>query len=299
MGFPAFFLAKGPDCVADPFGNVLCRCFNKAKKEGKDKSGESPKKSVGSLKSRKVAKKTKWGSPKASHIKASHLHFPHFPRFRVRIFRIFRVFLAFARWNLHRPLFFWGERDFPHFPHFPRIGFESLISKNRPTGFVVTGLRWPEQKDKSARTSPNRETPPSDNPPFSDSWFWEQQCLRQRPSVRGASLWEAQPSEGFGALMCLVPEYRSSSKFTVIGVSGTAGWCGNPTVEPETGSDSGTVVSHRNGKRLKRNYDNYRNNFLSETFFSRGFSLWCCCRWCSPSLQEGMWRSFIVKLISF
>ena len=78
-----------------------------------------------------------WGSPKASHIKPSH---PHFPRFRVRIFRIFRVF---ARWNLLRSLFFWGERDRPHFPHFRRFGFESLISKIRPTGFIMTGLRWP------------------------------------------------------------------------------------------------------------------------------------------------------------
>ena len=82
-----------------------------------------------------------WGSPKASHIKASHPHLRHFPRFRVRIFRIFRVFRLFALRNLLRPLFFWGERDFPHFPHFPRIGFESLISKIRPTGFRMTGLR--------------------------------------------------------------------------------------------------------------------------------------------------------------
>ena len=82
-----------------------------------------------------------WGSPKASHP-----HFPHCPRFRGRIFRIFRVFRVFALRNLLRPLFSWGERDFPHFPHFPRflrIGFESLISKIRPTGFRMTGLRWP------------------------------------------------------------------------------------------------------------------------------------------------------------
>ena len=77
-----------------------------------------------------------WGSPnlKASHIKANH---PHFPRFRVRIFCIFRVFRVFAPWGLFRPLFLWGDRGFPHFPHFPRIGFESLISKIRPTGFIV------------------------------------------------------------------------------------------------------------------------------------------------------------------
>ena len=64
----------------------------------------------------------------------NHPHFPHFPRFRVRIFRIFRVFRVFALRNLLRPLLFWGERDCPHFPHFSRIGFESLISKIRPTG---------------------------------------------------------------------------------------------------------------------------------------------------------------------
>ena len=40
-------------------------------------------------KSKTASGRIKWGSPKASHIKASH---PHFPRFRVRIFRIFRVF---------------------------------------------------------------------------------------------------------------------------------------------------------------------------------------------------------------
>ena len=34
-----------------------------------------------------------WGSPKASHIKASQPHFLHFPRFRVRIFRIFHFLL--------------------------------------------------------------------------------------------------------------------------------------------------------------------------------------------------------------
>ena len=77
----------------------------------------------------------RWGSPKATHIKASHRYFP---RFCVRIFRVFRVFVL---WNLLRPLFFWGGRDFPHFPHFPRTGFEPLISKIRPTGIIMTGLR--------------------------------------------------------------------------------------------------------------------------------------------------------------
>ena len=63
-----------------------------------------------------------WGSPKASHIKASQPHFPHFPRFRVRIFRIFRVFRLFALRNLLRPLFFWGERPFRIFRIFPVSG---------------------------------------------------------------------------------------------------------------------------------------------------------------------------------
>ena len=76
--------------------------------------------------------KFQWGSPKASHIKAIH---PHFPRFRVRIFRVL------ALWNLLRPLFFWGERGFPHFQHFSCIGFESLIWQIRLTGFNMTGLR--------------------------------------------------------------------------------------------------------------------------------------------------------------
>ena len=70
----------------------------------------------------------------------------------IRIFRIFRVFVsAFSAFSAFSalllfgissdPCFFWAERDFPHFPRFPRIGFESLISKIRPTGFRMTGLR--------------------------------------------------------------------------------------------------------------------------------------------------------------
>ena len=43
-----------------------------------------------------------WGSPEASHIKASQ---PHFPHFRVRIFRVFR---ALALWSLLRPPVFVG-----------------------------------------------------------------------------------------------------------------------------------------------------------------------------------------------
>ena len=66
-----------------------------------------------------------------------------------RIFRIFRVFVsafsAFSAFLLpgvsSDPGFCRGERGLPHFPHFSRIGFESLISKMRATGFIVTGLR--------------------------------------------------------------------------------------------------------------------------------------------------------------
>ena len=55
--------------------------------------------------------------------------------------RIFSVFRVFAPWNLLKTLLFfsfWGEKDLPHLP---RVGFESLISKLRPTGSIVTGLR--------------------------------------------------------------------------------------------------------------------------------------------------------------
>ena len=51
------------------------------------------------------------------------------------------IFCLFALWNLHKALCFWGEKDLLHFPHFPVIGFESLISIIRPTGFIMTGLR--------------------------------------------------------------------------------------------------------------------------------------------------------------
>ena len=70
-----------------------------------------------------------WG-----HLKPVTLNFvfsafwcPHFPHFRR-----FRHFL--------RPLFFWGERDRPPLQPFPCM-FESLISKIRPTNFIMTGLR--------------------------------------------------------------------------------------------------------------------------------------------------------------
>ena len=80
-----------------------------------------------------------WVSPKANHIKASH---PHFPRFRVRIFRIFCVFRVFVLRFSPQTLVFLGWEGRPHFPHFHCIGFESPISKIRPTGFRMTGLRF-------------------------------------------------------------------------------------------------------------------------------------------------------------
>ena len=61
---------------------------------------------------------------------------PRFPRFRVCIFRFF------AWWSLLKPLFLQGKRGPSVFSAFSRIGFELLISKIRPTGFIVTGLRW-------------------------------------------------------------------------------------------------------------------------------------------------------------
>ena len=68
----------------------------------------------------------------------------------IRIFRIFRVFVsAFSAFSTFSVFLlcgissdpcFSGVRVFPHFLHFPRLGFESLISKIRPTGFNMTGL---------------------------------------------------------------------------------------------------------------------------------------------------------------
>ena len=52
------FPEKGPDCVADPLGNVPCRCFDFAEKEEKDKSGKSLRKS---RKSRKNSGKSQHG----------------------------------------------------------------------------------------------------------------------------------------------------------------------------------------------------------------------------------------------
>ena len=61
-------------------------------------------------------------------------------------FRIFGVFLRFfALWSLLRPLF-WRVRGAFCIAHFPRIGFESLISKMRPTGFTL----WPAVGDKDS-----------------------------------------------------------------------------------------------------------------------------------------------------
>ena len=48
-GFPqrgggvSIFFGEAPDCVADPFGNVPCRRFEKAEKEEKGQTGTSPK----------------------------------------------------------------------------------------------------------------------------------------------------------------------------------------------------------------------------------------------------------------
>ena len=91
----------------------------------------------------------KWGSLKASHIKASH---PHLPRFRVRVFRIFRVFRLFSFCGISSDPCFPGVGGTSAFSAFSRIGFESLISKIRPTGFRMTGLRWLGKKHKKNKT---------------------------------------------------------------------------------------------------------------------------------------------------
>ena len=82
-----------------------------------------------------------WGSPKASHIKASHPYFPHFPRFCVHIFRVFRAFvLRGLLWV--RPLFSWGGRDVRIFRIFPASGLNRWFRKSdRPA------LGWPALGD--------------------------------------------------------------------------------------------------------------------------------------------------------
>ena len=67
-----------------------------------------------------------WGSLKASHIQAAS-RISTFSMFSCLLLGIFR---DFTPWS--------GLRDLPHFP---RIRFRSLISKIRPTGFNMTGLR--------------------------------------------------------------------------------------------------------------------------------------------------------------
>ena len=64
----------------------------------------------------------------------------------IRIFRVFAsafsafsVFSAFSFCGVSSDPCFPGWEGRPHFPHFPCIGFESLISKIRPTGFRMTG----------------------------------------------------------------------------------------------------------------------------------------------------------------
>ena len=70
---------------------------------------------------------------------------------------IFCVFVsAFSTFcsvkSLQTLVFFSGvRRDVPHFPHFLRIGFESLISKIRPTGSIMTGGRAPKYRTKGVR----------------------------------------------------------------------------------------------------------------------------------------------------
>ena len=63
------------------------------------------------------------------------------------IFRVFvsafSVFSAFLLCGVSSdPCFCRVRGAFRIFRIFPRIGFESLISKIRPTGFIVTGFRW-------------------------------------------------------------------------------------------------------------------------------------------------------------
>ena len=91
---------------------------------------------------------------KASHIKASQ---PHFPHFRVLIFSTFSTFLLHGVSS--NASFSGGERDLPHFR---RIGFESLISKVRPTGSILRrdrnyrsleALRAEKVSKKSSRAS--------------------------------------------------------------------------------------------------------------------------------------------------
>ena len=69
-------------------------------------------------------------------IEASHLHVPPF----VSAFSAV-LFSALSFCRISSDLVFLGWEGRPHFPHFPCIGFESLISKIRPTGFRMTGLR--------------------------------------------------------------------------------------------------------------------------------------------------------------
>ena len=63
-GFPTFF-GKGPDCVADPFGTVPCRCSIIGRERGKGQIGKipgpSPSKSGKSQKNRESPKKDKKG----------------------------------------------------------------------------------------------------------------------------------------------------------------------------------------------------------------------------------------------
>ena len=98
--------------------NLAVQAGTKKKNEGT--FGFSPVPKTGtraqSPKKKTFTKPPFWGAPKASHIKASHPHFPHFPRYRVRIFRVFVLR------SLLKPLFSWGGRDVRIFRIFPLSG---------------------------------------------------------------------------------------------------------------------------------------------------------------------------------
>ena len=106
---------------------------------------------VGSLRKTKVAPKQvgKWASTAHASVRkwASGA--------RIFVSALSALSASLLRGISSPPLFFWGERDLPHLPYFPRIGFESLISKIQPSGFIMTGLRLLEHT-QAGRTLRNR-----------------------------------------------------------------------------------------------------------------------------------------------
>ena len=150
---------------------------------------------------------SQWGSPEASHIKANQPHFPHLPCFGVRIFRVSCVF---ALRHLPRPLFFWGERDRPHFS---RIGFELLISKIRPTGFIVTGLRWLGHKTKSSTSPRIREVP-----------GWKHPAIRMRICKRKHRSFVERPPTLVAQPLYPLSRYRVSLYPVALYLSDIAGY---------------------------------------------------------------------------